>query len=254
MSRWWNTHRFDVLETALITGFAGLCVWAYVAQGGPSPELDQLRATYGPDRYSEHEEEWIIRDFFRDKRNGFFVDVGANHYRRFSNTFYLEEHLDWSGIAIDPQREFEEDYTKYRRRTRFFAFFVSDVSDQKVNVYVQEANKLVTSADRSFTQRWGGTVKEMTAPTIALTDLLNHQNVSRIDLLSMDIELAEPKALAGFDIDRFRPALACVEAHAEVRQLILDYFARHGYVVLGKYLWADARNLYFRPLESTPAQ
>ena len=64
----------------------------------------------GPARYSEHAEEWIIRDFFRDQRDGFFVDIGANDYRRFSNTFYLEEKLGWSGIAIEPQRRFEADY------------------------------------------------------------------------------------------------------------------------------------------------
>ena len=63
----------------------------------------------------------------------------------------------------------------------------------------------------------------------------------------MDIELWEPKALAGFDIDRFRPSLVCVEAHPEVRQQILDYFAAHGYAIVGKYLRADTQNLYFTP-------
>jgi hypothetical protein len=68
----------------------------------------------------------------------------------------------------------------------------------------------------------------------------------------MDIELAEPKALRGFDIDRFKPELVCIEAHEEVRQQILDYFARHGYVVVGRYLRADTQNLYFTPLRDAP--
>ena len=63
----------------------------------------------------------------------------------------------------------------------------------------------------------------------------------------MDIELWEPKALAGFSIQRFRPALACVEAHPEVRQQIIDYFVAHGYTLVGKYLRADTHNLYFMP-------
>ena len=54
--------------------------------------------------------------------------------------------------------------------------------------------------------------------------------------MSIDIELWEPKALAGFDIDRFKPKLVCIEAHQQVRQQILDYFAHHRYVVVGKYL------------------
>ena len=66
--------------------------------------------------------------------------------------------------------------------------------------------------------------------------------ISRLDFMSMDIELSEPKALAGFDIDRFSPSLVCVEANPEVRQQILDYFARHHYTVIGKYLRADPKN------------
>ena len=56
------------------------------------------------------------------------------------------------------------------------------------------------------------------------------------------------KALAGFDVERFRPELVCIEAHPQVRQQILDYFARHRYIVVGKYLRADVNNLYFTPI------
>jgi len=77
--------------------------------------------------------------------------------------------------------------------------------------------------------------------------LLDHENVTHVDLLSIDVELHEPQVLAGFDIARFRPALVCIEAHPEVRQAILDYFAAHRYVVVGRYLRADLLNLYFAP-------
>ena len=58
-------------------------------------------AQYGPSRNSEHAEEWIVRDFFGGQRGGTFVDVGSYHYRTFSNTYYLEQTLGWSGLAID---------------------------------------------------------------------------------------------------------------------------------------------------------
>jgi hypothetical protein len=88
----------------------------------------------------------------------------------------------------------------------------------------------------------------MSVPTITLNDLLPKHGIEKFDFLSMDIELSEPKALAGFDLRRFSPQLVCIEAHDEVRQFILDYFARNGYVIVGRYLPADEHNLYFTPL------
>jgi hypothetical protein len=127
---------------------------------------------------------------------------------------------------------------------------VSDASNEQARMYVLENRSLVTSSDKSFTERYGTNPKEMTAPTITMNDLLDGAGVQTFDFLSMDIELAEPKALAGFDIGRFRPSLVCIEVHPEVRQQILNYFARHQYVVVGKYLKADDHNLYFAPMAS----
>ena len=71
-----------------------------------------------------------------------------------------------------------------------------------------------------------------------------------IDFLTMDIELAEPKALAGFDLVRYRPRLVCVEAHPDVRQHLINYFADRQYRVVGRYLRADPYNLWFAPADS----
>src|SRR5678816_2037389 len=68
------------------------------------PLLDYLTTKYGPKRNSEDLEEWIIRDAFQDRRDGVFVDVGANDYKDKSNTYFLEHDLGWSGVAIEPQQ------------------------------------------------------------------------------------------------------------------------------------------------------
>jgi FkbM family methyltransferase len=218
-------------------------------EANPLPRGAQyLQKAYGPSRYSQFAEEWIIRDFFQDRRGGVFVDVGANHYRDSSTTYYLEERLGWSGLAIEPLAEFAADYKTHRPATVFLPFFVSDVSDATAKMYVLDAHTVVSSTDKAFTERTGKNPRELEVPTITLNDLLSKQKIEKIDFLSMDIELSEPKALAGFDVERYRPELVCIEAHSEVRQQILDYFARHGYVIVGKYLPADEHNLYFMPL------
>jgi len=253
-------QRFDAIEVALIgvlTLGAGQSIGYRRAQL-PAPVLQAIQArtaesraletAYGPESNSQYEEEWILRDFFRDKRDGVFVDVGANHYQQNSNTYYLEKTMGWSGLAVEPLREFEAGYKANRPRTVFLPFFVSDVSNAQAKMYLLKGKELVTSSDRDFTERFGKGAEEVTAPTITLTDLLVNQSLTHVDFVSIDVELHEPQVLAGFDIGRFRPSLVCIEAHPEVRQQILDYFAHRDYVVVGKYLRADIQNLYFRPL------
>ena len=213
-------------------------------------ELEPFRQRYGPDHYSEREEEWLIRDYFSDRRGGFFVDVGANHYRHASKTYYLESKLQWSGLAIEPQEEFGPEYARYRALTKFLPFFVSDVSNETARLYILEKKSMVASADGAFVQQFGKPAEVRPVPTIRLTDLLDAHGIRQFDFLSMDIELHEPRALEGFDIERFRPSLVCIEALLPVRQQILTYFAKHRYVLVGKYVWVDLENLYFAPLET----
>ena len=254
-----SRHRVDFVELALIGGLllVAMIVMAVhymtpllVARSLTADGLAEFRAfeqAYGPHRESRYAEEWIIRDFFHDKRNGTFLDVGANDYRKENNTYYLETALGWSGIAIDAQQEFATGYEQHRPRTKFFALFVSDVSDASAQLYVPKANTLTASSNRAFAEGEDGATVARKVRTITLDDLLTREHVDRVDFVSMDIELAEPKALAGFDIESFRPALVCVEAHGTSRQAILNYFQQHRYVVVGKYLRADTANLYFMP-------
>jgi FkbM family methyltransferase len=242
----------DLWELALLfmlLGVAGLWVWTHApATRLPDREAEFFRARYGPDHSTEDAEEWIIRHFFKDRRDGFFVEIGANHYKTWSKTWYLETALGWSGIAVEPLRAFEADYVKYRPRTRFVPLFVGDRSDETAQLFVISAATPVASSSSDFVKQFGTPDRVETVPTITMNDLLDRAKVTTIDFLSIDIELHEPKALAGFDIARFKPTLVCVEALLPVRQQILNYFAQNGYVLNGRYLRADRENLYFMPL------
>ena len=54
--------------------------------------------------YSQEGEDMVLRSFFEGQKNykGFFVDVGAHHPYRFSNTLHFYK-KGWRGINIDPQ-------------------------------------------------------------------------------------------------------------------------------------------------------
>jgi FkbM family methyltransferase len=249
--------RLDLVEVLIV--LAGVCVLAYFAgkhraetslqpflSNGTS-ELAAFRDKYGPDRNSEHGEEWIVRDFFQDARGGVFVDVGANDHQRDSNTYYLESALGWSGIAIEPQTKFARDYARYRPRTRFVPLFASNVANRQVTLYVPESDRRASASEAVADTHNEGAVKTIETQSTTLDDILDRSGITHFDFLSVDVEEHEPEVLGGLTIGRFRPRLVCIEAHPAVRQAILDYFSRHQYVIVGKYLRADPENLWFTP-------
>ena len=257
-----SQRRFDLVELLAIVAFVSFSValLVYFAPARktevrvitnviPSGEGQRLAAAFGPDKYSFGVEEWILRELLHDRRDGVFLDVGSADAREFSNTYYLESALGWSGIAIDAQADYAAGYARYRPRTRFRSFLVSDRSDALLPFYVTP-KKGTSSANPDWAHGTaeGGKVTTISVSSITLDDLLARENVSRLDLMSMDIEGHEPQALAAFSIDRFRPKVVVVEAHGNGRQQVMDYFTTHGYVLQTRYLDADDFNFYFTPL------
>jgi FkbM family methyltransferase len=262
-------RQFDIVEVLSITVFVA-CSVALLVYFSParttavrvvsntdellSEEARRIAAAYGPDKYSAGPEEWILRELLHDQREGVFLDIGSADARVLSNTYYFESVLGWSGIAVDAQTEYAPSYERFRPRTRFRSFLISDKSDEVLPFYITD-EKGTSSANRGWAHGStpGKDVKTVSVSSITLDDLLAREQVSHIDLMSMDIEGHEPQALAGFSIDRFRPRVVVIEAHLDVRQALLDYFTAHGYVVQGRYLWVDNANLYFTPLAKPPA-
>ncbi|MGI9592834.1 MAG: FkbM family methyltransferase [Myxococcota bacterium] len=207
-------------------------------------------------RYSLFAEELIIRDFFQDRRGGVFVDVGCAWPIDASNTYYLEKHLGWTGIGIDALEDYAEAWRKERPGARFFAYLVTDRSGG-VGTFFKSPNPGLSSTDRASASgaRFGEGLEpeEVEVERITLDDLLDREGIQKIDLLSMDIEGHEPEALAGFDIERFRPELVVIEGK---KGSVARYFRRHGYVRLRRYEAFDDVNRYFAPKDragATPA-
>jgi len=240
--------RLDFLLLALVVG--GAVGLAQVTTSCAETERDDI-LTKGEKLYSQNDEELIIRHFFDDRRDGFFLDVGAYEWKKASTTLYLERHLGWSGIAIDAQEIYAEGYRKNRSRTKFFTYLVTDHSGDVGTLYVAGP---LSSVDKdkvkSFPKLKNFQPKPIQVATITLDDLLDRNGIEAIDFLSMDIEGSEPPALAGFDIERFRPALVCIEAHGGGGEEIAAYFQAHGYERIDEYLEHDWVNWYYKPTDA----
>jgi hypothetical protein len=70
-------------------------------------------------------EDLLIDLYLRRMPPGYYVDVGAHHPFRFSNTFLLKER-GWSGINIDPNPESIEAFRQFRPGEANVQALVSD--------------------------------------------------------------------------------------------------------------------------------
>ena len=217
----------------------------------PRATFDDAFLANEPVRYSQFREEVIVRHFFEDRREGFFLDVGSEEWRDNSTSYYLEAQLGWSGIAIDARVELAPGYLKNRRKTRFFSYLVTDHSGTKDKFYSAGGLSSVHKERFDDLEVFGVPKdfepSEIEVESITLNDLLAREKVDKIDFLSMDIEEHEPIALAGFDIKRYAPDLVCVEASPSTRERLAAYFSANGYARIEKYLTYDTVNWYFVP-------
>jgi FkbM family methyltransferase len=202
----------------------------------------------GTSVYARDKEEPIIRDFFRDRRDGVYVDIGCYDYKEFSTTFYLEEHLGWTGIGVDAQTRYEAGWKQHRPRSKFFAYAVTDKSGETITFYQADG---LSSTEHENIEKWQKLhqfePKVITVPTITISDLLDREGVKEFDFLSMDINGGEAVALLGFDIARFRPELVHIEVHPHHKDEIATYFEKHGYERIEKYVPYDKTNWYYTP-------
>lgn len=79
--------------------------------------------------YAQDGDDIILSQLFSSTSNGFFVDVGAHHPFRFSNTYLLYK-KGWNGINIDPNAESISLLNRYRSRDKNIQIAVSEVNEK----------------------------------------------------------------------------------------------------------------------------
>ena len=57
----------------------------------------------------------IMRRLFENQQTGFYIDVGAHHPKRFSNTYFFYK-MGWQGINIDAMPGSMEIFRRQRPR------------------------------------------------------------------------------------------------------------------------------------------
>jgi FkbM family methyltransferase len=190
--------------------------------------------------YSQEGEDLILAALFDlefSKMAGFYVDVGAHHPKRFSNTFLFYMN-GWSGINIDAAPGSMLAFQRERPRDVNIEAAVGE-ADEALTFY--EFNNPAVSSfcrDRLPMGYFGWTiVRERQLTTTTLAHLLEqHLPPGKpIDFMTVDVEGFDLQVLRSNDWVKFRPAVVLVEDDEVMRSnrfgesSISNYMLQQGY-------------------------
>ncbi len=168
--------------------------------------------------FSLEGEDILLSMLFNGKNKGFFVDVGANHPFKISNTFYFYQ-LGWRGINIDPNPGCMELFQKVRPGDINVQAAISDLKREAVyNIFdAGELNHIDGTKTKEEMEdlfaRGYKLIEQRKVNTETLTDVLDKYagNGVEIDFVSIDVEGSEINVLNSLDWRKYRPKIVLVE-------------------------------------------
>lgn len=169
---------------------------------------------YALKSYSQEGEDMVLRRLFEKQKTGFYVDVGAHHPKRFSNTFFFYK-KGWSGINIDAMPNSMKLFDKIRPRDINLEVPISD-KKQKLKYYMFNEPALNGFSKELAEKRDGKDYKiisEKDMETSTLEEILEKHLPygQEIDFLSVDVEGLDLQVLKSNNWKRFRPRIVLVE-------------------------------------------
>ncbi len=166
--------------------------------------------------YSQEGEDMILRRIFEGQENGFYIDVGAHHPRRFSNTYYFYKQ-GWRGINIEPNPDALKAFNVDRPRDINLQLGVSDTTSI-LKYYSFDEPALNTFDENVVKSRLADTpykVIKTNDVTVERLDKILKEHLPAghpIDFLSVDVEGFDLAVLRSNNWHLFRPKCVLAEA------------------------------------------
>lgn len=205
--------------------------------------LSRLVDPYATRSYSQEGEDVILRRLFEEQSCGFYVDVGAHHPQRFSNTFLFYKR-GWRGINIDPDVDAIAEFQRSRPRDISLVLGISnEVGELRYHRFNEPALNTFDEVLAHEREKLGGyhLLSTIVVPVKRLDEVLQEHVFpgQRVDFLSVDTEGYDLKVLLSNDWSRFHPRCVLVEAlgssletlssnpvHAHLASVGYDLFAK----------------------------
>lgn len=171
---------------------------------------------YALKSYSQEGEDMVLRRLFEKQQIGFYVDVGAHHPKRFSNTYFFYKQ-GWNGINVDAMPNSMKLFNKIRPKDINIEKPISDkkqvltyyaFNDSALNSFSKELSEERVSKENNH-----HIIFEKNIETLTLTEILddnlpiNHE----IDFLSIDVEGLDFMVLKSNDFKKYKPKVILIE-------------------------------------------
>jgi hypothetical protein len=160
--------------------------------------------------YSQCGEDLILNRIFRDKTNGFYVDVGANNPFEQSNTHFFYK-LGWNGINIDALPGSMKVFETFRPRDINLEMPISDTKDV-LKYYLFETSFFngfspdeVVLANEKLLE-----IKEI-KPVLLSEVFDSYLKSSTIDFMTVDVEGWDMNVLKSNNWNKYRPNVLIIE-------------------------------------------
>jgi FkbM family methyltransferase len=177
--------------------------------------LKKNKQTYLNESYSQEGEDSILSRFFEGRQSGFYLDVGALHPQRFSNTYKFYK-MGWRGISIDAMPGSMALFKQVRPLDINLEIPVSDTKE-KLPFYIFNEHALNTfskehAEERELKDEYK-IVQTVVIETKKLSDILDEHlpKGQNIDFMSVDAEGFDYKILSSNNWAKYRPTVVLVE-------------------------------------------
>ena len=163
--------------------------------------------------WSQEGEDMILRRLFGNRGSGFYVDVGAHHPRRFSNTHYFYRQ-GWRGINIEPNPDGHALLKLFRRRDRNINCGVSD--QEGTLPYYRFDEPALNTLDRDTAERQSKKYRLIGEDQVRIARLEkilddNMPADTVIDFINIDVEGHDLNVLQSNNWDKYRAEIVIAE-------------------------------------------
>jgi FkbM family methyltransferase len=191
--------------------------------------------------YSQDGEDIILKEFLKGAKKGFYIDVGAHHPMKFSNT-YLFYKMGWCGINIDPLPGSMRLFEKNRKRDINLELGVSEKETEMI--YYMFEQPALNGFSKDLSERRMGENKiigKKRIKTIPLYKVLdeNLPKNKKIDFMNIDVEGLDFEVLKSNNWNKYKPDFILIEIHENevtnvIKSSIYKYLSNLDYSLVAK--------------------